>query len=323
MRHNYNKYKMKKLASCGLIVSVFLLAIACTNNNGLKKTKSGVLYKIMSEGKGNLVKNGQFLKLSLVQKIKDSVIYTSAGSMPAYVRVDTTQSNYSVSEVFGLLRKGDSAVVILLGDSIAKISGRPLPPNFKGKDKISFYFKVLDVFPTQELVLADRQNESEKERGRESKIVEDYVARNKINATKTNLGTFVEIKSTGDGEAVDSGKLVSILYTGKSLATGKVFQTNMTGPKKDPFKFVIGGEMGAIKGMDDALRLFKKGGKGTLYVPAYLAYDAQPGPDGTPFENLIFDIEVVDVTDAPKQPNPTPPANTMPHSAKVQPKKNK
>ncbi len=314
---------MKKLASCGLIVSVILLAIACTNNNGLKKTKSGVLYKIMSDGKGDLVKNGQFLKLNLVQKIKDSVIYASAGSMPAYVRVDSAQPSYSVSEVFGLLRKGDSAVVILLGDSIAKISGKPLPPNFKGKDKISFYFKVLDLFPTQELVLADRQNESEKERVRESKTVEDYIAQNKINAKKTDLGTFVEVKSPGDGIAVDSGKLVSILYTGKSLATGKVFQTNMTGPRKDPFKFVVGGDMGAIKGMDDALRLFKKGGKGTLYIPAYLAYDAQPGPDGKPFENLIFDIEVVDVTEAPKQPNPTPQVSAMPQSAKVQPKKTK
>ncbi|MFI5156528.1 MAG: FKBP-type peptidyl-prolyl cis-trans isomerase [Chitinophagales bacterium] len=314
---------MKKLASCGLIVSVILLAIACNNNNGLKKTKSGVLYKIMSDGKGNLVKNGQFLKLSLVQKIKDSVIYTSVGGMPAYVRVDSGQASYSVAEVFGLLRKGDSAVVILLGDSIAKITGKPLPPNFKGKDKISFYFKVLDLFPTQELVLADRQNESEKEKIRESKTVEDYVAQNKINAQKTALGTFVEIKSPGDGIAVDSGKLVSILYTGKSLATGKVFQSNMTGPKKDPFKFVVGGDMGAIKGMDDALRLFKKGGKGTLYIPAYLAYDAQPGPDGKPFENLIFDIEVVDVADAPKQPNPTPPTHALPQTAKVQPKKTK
>jgi len=43
--------------------------------------------------------------------------------------------------------------------------------------------------------------------------VGDYVASNKINAQKTAKGTFVEVKSAGDGPAVDSGKLgVCSLY---------------------------------------------------------------------------------------------------------------
>jgi FKBP-type peptidyl-prolyl cis-trans isomerase FkpA len=67
------------------------------------------------------------------------------------------------------------------------------------------------------------------------------------------------------------------------------------------------------------LKLFKKGGKGTLYIPAYLAYDAQPGPDGKPFENLMFDVEIVDVTDAPVQavrpPMPNMPPTGTPQSA--------
>jgi FKBP-type peptidyl-prolyl cis-trans isomerase FkpA len=33
-----------------------------------------------------------------------------------------------------------------------------------------------------------------------------------------------------------------------------------------------------------------------------MAYDQQAGPGGKPFENLYFDIEVVDVTDAPPAP---------------------
>jgi FKBP-type peptidyl-prolyl cis-trans isomerase FkpA len=54
-----------------------------------------------------------------------------------------------------------------------------------------------------------------------------------------------------------------------------------------------------IPGWDDGLKVFKKGGKGTLYIPAFMAYDAQPGPGRKPFENLMFDVEIVDVTDAP------------------------
>jgi FKBP-type peptidyl-prolyl cis-trans isomerase len=96
---------------------------------------------------------------------------------------------------------------------------------------------------------------------------------------------------------VDSGKQVSVKYTGKLMPSGKVFESNMTGPA-DPYKLVIG-TGSVIPGWDDGLKVFKKGGKGTLYIPAYLAYDAQPGPGRKPFENLIFDVEIADVTDAP------------------------
>lgn len=316
---------MKKLTAGSLILSVILVAIGCTNNNGLKRTKSGILYKIISDNKGQIAKPGQYLKLNLIQKVKDSVIYNSGESMPAYVRVDSAKPTYSVSEVFSLLRKGDSAVVILLGDSIAKKSGRPLPPNLKGKDKISFQFRVLELFPSQELVMADRQKEMENEKLRETKALEDYIAKNKINAQKTAEGTFVEIKNVGDGPAVDSGKLVSVLYTGKFFPSGKEFESNMHGPRSEPVKFVVGNTSGMIRGWDDGLRLFKKGGKGSLYIPAYLAYDANPGPSNKPFENLIFDVEIVDVTDAPpptKQTMPIP-SQGMQQPKKPEPKKAK
>ena len=304
---------MKKLTACSLILSVILFAVGCTNNNGLKKTKSGILYKIISDNKGQPAKPGQYLKLNLIQKVKDSVIYNSAESMPAYVRVDSAKPTYSVSEVFSLLRKGDSAVVILLGDSIAKKSGRPLPPNLKGKDKITFQFRVLDLFPTQEVLLVDRQKELNSEKDRETRALEDYIAKNKINAQKTPEGTFVEIKTPGEGPAVDSGKLVSVLYTGKSFPSGKEFESNMHGPRSEPVKFVVGNTSGMIRGWDDGLRLFKKGGKGSLYIPAYLAYDANPGPNNKPFENLIFDVEIVDVVDAPPPTKPAPVPNQAVH----------
>jgi FKBP-type peptidyl-prolyl cis-trans isomerase len=283
-----------------------LAAVACDNNQGLKKTKSGLLYKIMSDGKGEPAKRGQFLKLSFVQKLRDSILYSSINGMPAYVPVDSATPNYSVSEIFGMLRKGDSAIAIQIGDSIERRSGHPLPPYIKKKDKITLSFRVLDVLATQDLVMADREKEVVKEREREAKTIEDFLASNKITAQKTAVGTYVEVKTQGDGPSVDSGKLVSVLYTGKLFPGGKVFETNMSGAHTDPIKFVIGQKGGMIQGWDDGLRLFKKGGKGTLYVPAFLAYDAQPGgPSQKPYENLIFDVEITDVTDAPA-PAPRP-----------------
>ncbi|HEX4849962.1 MAG TPA: FKBP-type peptidyl-prolyl cis-trans isomerase, partial [Puia sp.] len=297
---------MKKNKAYLLMLPLILLAAAC-NNSGLKKTKSGLLYKIMSDGKGEPAKRGEFLKINFVQRVRDSVLYNSADAVPTYARVDSVPANaYTAMEIFPMLRKGDSAIVVLLADSIQKKTGQPLPPFLRKKDRIIVSFKVLDVFANQDLVLKDRDASMEKQKEKEIKEVEDYLTKNKINTQKAVKGTYVEIKDPGTGVAVDSGKEVSVLYTGKSFPSGKVFETNTTPPNNKPLKFVIGrGRI--IQGWDDGLRLLKKGGKATLYIPAYLAYDAQPGPNNKPFENLIFDVEVVDVADAPAEIHPKSP----------------
>ena len=62
------------------------------------------------------------------------------------------------------------------------------------------------------------------------------------------------------------------------------------------------------------IRILKKGGTATLYIPAFLAYDQQPsGPSRKPNENLIFDVKIVDVTDAPAE-SAIPMRSMMPNS---------
>ena len=307
---------MKKISSCLLVCAVAVAAVSCTNQE-YKKTKSGLLYKIISDKKGEPAKKGQFLKANVLQKLRDSVLYSSYASMPVYLPVDSPRPVYSPIEVFSMLRKGDSAVVVELADTLQRKFGGQLPPFIKKKDKIVINFKVLDIFPNEEALMADKELETKKEHDKESKAIEDYLAQNKINAQKTAKGTYVVITDPGTGAAADSNKQVSVRYTGKLFPSGKQFESNMTGPA-DPFKLVIGKHQ-AIEGWDDALRLFKKGGKGTLYIPAYLAYDQRPGPGNKPFENLIFDIEVVDVTDAPAAPPAPAPHAPLPGGMPIKP----
>ena len=290
---------MKKNKAYLFILPLMLAMMAC-NNQGLKKTKSGLLYKIISDGKGDVAKRGDFLKINYVQKIRDSVLFTTADGIPFYARVDSVGPIYSAAEIFSMLRKGDSAVVIQLGDSLQHKFGQNLPPYIKKKDKVLLTFKITDVFHSEDLVKKDREDELTKEKTKETNAVEAYIASHKINAQKTEKGTYVEVISQGDGPAVDSGKQVSVRYTGKLFPSGKVFETNMTPPANEPIKFVIG-RRAVIPGWDDGLKSFKKGGKGTLYIPAFMAYDAQIGPGKKPYENLIFDVEIVDVTDAPAE----------------------
>lgn len=310
MHHNYNKNKMKKNKAYLFIIPLLFAMVAC-NNQGLKKTKSGLLYKIISDNKGPLAKRGDFLKINYTQKIRDSILFSTANAVPLYVRVDSVGPIYSAAEIFSMLRKGDSAVVIQLGDSLQHKFGQQLPAFIKKKDKILLSFKVTALFSSEDSVRKDREEEVAIEKSKESKAVEEYITSHKINAEKTEKGTYVEVQTAGDGPAVDSGKQVSVRYTGKLFPSGKVFETNMNPPANEPIKFVIG-RRSVIPGWDDGLKKFKKGGKGTLYIPAYMAYDAQPGPGNKPYENLIFDIEIVDVTDAPAQaarPMPNMPPN--------------
>lgn len=286
-----------KTISSYLIVCVALLAASCTNSE-FKRTKSGLQYKIYSDGKGQPAAKGQWLKANVLEKIRDSVLYSSYGTIPAYIQVDSARPTYNPAEIFSMLRKGDSAVVVISVDTLLRRSNGQLPPFLKKKDKIILSFKVSDVYASNELKMADQQAEQDKQNNREVQQVTDYLAAHNIQAQKTDLGTYYVITQQGDGPQVDSGKQVSIRYTGRSLPSDKVFESNMNGPGNEPFKVVIGAHQ-VIPGWDDALRKFKKGGKGTLYIPAYLAYNQQAMPGHKPFENLAFEIEVVDVTDAP------------------------
>jgi FKBP-type peptidyl-prolyl cis-trans isomerase FkpA len=307
---------MKKTTLLFSAFSVLLLASAC-KNSGFKKTKSGLLYKIISSNNGPLVKRGDVLKLTYVLKLRDSVLGSSADQMPFFAKVDSVGPVYDPQEIFSMLRKGDSAVVVRLADSLAKKSSQPLPEYIKPKDKLILSFKVLEVFTSDSLAQKDQMAEMQEAQQRQKqkfenlkgpkvKEIEEYLAKNNIKAQKAPEGTFVEVKDPGNGPAVDSGKYCSIRYTGKSFPSMKVFDGNMEAGKP-PFDVVIGTHA-VIPGWDEGLKYFKKGGKGTLYIPFFQAYGAQPGPGGVQYETLVFDIEVVNVSDsAPKQAMPNIP----------------
>ena len=105
------------------------------------------------------------------------------------------------------------------------------------------------------------------------------------------------------------GDKVSVNYTGKTM-DGKAFDSNVDPQFQhvQPFEFTVGQGM-VIKGWDEGFTIFKKGSKGTLYIPSPLAYGANsPDPSRIPVNGiLIFDVELLDViqSDLHKQNTPT------------------
>lgn len=299
-----------------------LFAVSGCNGGGggFKRTKSGLSYKIISTDEKNpVVKKGQFLKVHYSNKIskssgKDSVMSTSAGSLPTYAPVDSVGNVYNPAEIFSKLRKGDSAIIVMRADSLEKKQG-PLPPFISKKDKLVLTLKVVDVLNNEAEVRKDQDALISGKKVEEIRDIQNYLAEKNIKAQKTDKGTFVVIEKQGSGPRADSGMAVHVKYRGQTFE-GKVFDSNLdsTFGHPDPYIFVIG-QRGAIEGWDDGMRLFNEGGKGKLYIPSMLAYGPNP-PQGAPFkpfENLMFDVEVVKVTSAAeaakgrRPPMPTPP----------------
>jgi FKBP-type peptidyl-prolyl cis-trans isomerase len=284
------------------------------------------MYKIFSSTKDSVAKPGNILKINFTIKIgsSDSVLQTSVGKSPLFLPIEgnVPADAYSPLEVFGMLRNGDSAVIVQMVDTLLKKSpGGQMPPFFKKGDKLITIVKVLNVFTSQELATKDREIEAEKEKARQEKEMEAdllkqnadmtaWLAKKNITAVRTGKGTYVEVKDPGTGMQADSGKFVTVRYEGKTLENGKVFETTMD-PKAQPYTFQVT-TGNAIRGWHEGLPFFKKGGKGTLYIPGALAYGKNPPPN-SPFkinEPLIFDIYVVDVSDtqpAPPQQQQLPP----------------
>jgi FKBP-type peptidyl-prolyl cis-trans isomerase len=303
---------MKQTTTIFLSLLIVLLA-GCSEKGGFKKTKSGLAYKIISDGKGPLVKKGELIKIHFSNKVHDSLLGTTYGSMPTYAQVDSVGPEYNPAEIFPLLRKGDSAVIVLEVDTLLKRSPGQLPPSFKAKDKMVLTLRVLEILPTREAVQQDQMEEMAKQKQRddakkvgEIKAIEEYLAKNNIKAQQTKSGVFYEIQNPGTGPKADSGKIVAIKYTGYSM-DGKFFDSNVDSAKQlqkhplTPFEFMAGMQ-GAIQGMLEGITVFNEGGKGRLFIPSVLGYGAQGSPPAIkPYENLIFDIEVISVKDASQQ----------------------
>lgn len=293
-------------------ISVFTTAIAALvlaacSSADYSKTKSGITYKIVGKGSGPQVKVGQFLKVHYTQTLKgtskDSTLGTSYGGSPTFARVDSVGPVYNAAEVFRFLHKGDSVVIVQEVDSLAK-QNPILPPFIKKGDKLYLTIKVVDVLDNEDQVKAAIQQENAEQEKRDVAALDEYIKKNNIAAKKVGKGTYVLVQQVGEGPLADSGKYVSVRYRGKLLETGKEFETNI-GNGRDAFTFPLG-QGQVIPGWDEGLKQFAKGGKGTLYIPAFLAYGSRQGPGGKANEALIFEIELENISDKAPAPKAGP-----------------
>jgi|SRR5690606_6288166 len=276
---------------------VLLAAFAgCSENSGYKTTKSGLRYKIVEKGSGPEVKPGEFLKFHTTEIIADSVLSTPA-AMPSYLRIDSVGDMYNPLAVLAKMKKGDSCNIVLELDSLIQDPSM-FPPFAKPGDKYYVNVRALDIFTDEASINADREKIIEELNAKEITELEAYFKKENITPQKSEGGSYYIITEEGSGPQITEGSTVKINYTGKTIE-GKTFDSNVDPAfnHPEPLSFEVGAGR-VVRGWDDALRNFKKGGKGFLYIPSSQGYGPYP-PPGSPFkgfESLVFEIEVLDVT---------------------------
>lgn len=108
----------------------------------------------------------------------------------------------------------------------------------------------------------------------------------------TASGLQYEILTAGTGAIPDSVATVKLHYHG-TTTDGTVFDSSVE--RGEPVEFGLGA--GLISGFNEALTLMPVGSKWKIYLPADLAYGANP-PQGSGIQAnavLIFEVELLDI----------------------------
>lgn len=119
------------------------------------------------------------------------------------------------------------------------------------------------------------------------KEIVDYIAKNKLTATKTDSGLYYVVNEAGTGAQPTASSNVTVAYKGY-FTNGSIFdQSNASG--------ISFGLNQVIRGWTEGIPYFKEGGNGVLLIPSHLGYGSNgsgPIPGGSV---LIFDVKLIKV----------------------------
>lgn len=302
-----------------VIVMAALFFTACNSDSAFLKSKQGLEYKIISNGRGKIIKPGEYMQIHVSQfyatgKSDSMLSDTRNTSGPIMEKIDSASMPPAYYEILSQLRKDDSLIIRMTTDSAFAKAPGGMPPFFKKGHYLTTRVKVVNILADSDAADSARLAERKLAIARDSimsaemkikddKTIKDYLAKNKINTTRTAEGTYVEIIQPGTGPNIDTTVSVSVNYTGRTI-NGKMFDSN-TDPSKnhaEPLLVNLTSERDralgtpVIKGWADGFKLLNKGAKARLYIPSPLGYGTHAVSDDLPANSiLIFDVEILDI----------------------------
>lgn len=286
---------LKNFGKAALIVAV----VAACGKNRQQVTENGLKYQMHQQSEGTRKgKVGDIMTMHLtLMNDKDSILRdTHKEGAPFQMLLQVPPFKGSYEEGLTMMGKGDSATFYVSADSLFTKAMQPLPPGVKKGTDIGIAVKVVNV-QSEEEYKKTQAAEYEKQKGIDTKIIEDYVAKNGLTGKvqKTESGVYYVVTQPGTGPTPNRGDAVQVHYTGK-LLNGKVFDSSRTNPQSGgkPAQFQVGVGM-VIPGWEEGVMKMNKGEKATLIIPSTLAYGPRGNQGIAPNSVLLFDIELLDI----------------------------
>ncbi len=241
----------------------------------LTTTDSGLQYYDITEGEGDMPVEGQEVVVNYVAWLQDGekFIASSAnqGGEPLTFAIGSDTVFPGWDEGVSTMQKGGKRLLVIPPDlALGAEGGGSIPPN----STLLMEIELIDILP---IVLPTAVDEA------------DF--------TTTDSGLMYYDIVEGDGEEATEGSSVTVNYTGW-LTNNVKFDSSLDSGQ--PFTFTLG-TGGVIAGWDEGVVGMKVGGKRQLVIPAELGYGETGGGIIPPNATLIFEVELLEVAEAPTE----------------------
>lgn len=296
----------RTLRIAALTVATAAMFAGCNKGNtmkqlerdGFEKVNECMLYKVNQEApKGKVIAEGEIVLATVSMRYNDSVIMADSTTPQPICMAQKAQSPFDFSEVMIGRHVGEHVTVAIIADSLAnQVSPQQMPPMYvAGAGDVMYYDFVITDALTQDALQAKMTAEAEANRVADSAALVKYIADNNVTVKPSKTGVYRIITKQGTGAKVADGKSVSIHYTG-TLLNGKKFDSSYD--RNEPIT-IVEGQHQVIPGWEEGLMGLAEGTKATLIIPSEQGYgDRAMGEDIPAHSTLVFDVEVMSVTDA-------------------------
>ena len=276
---------------------IFLLAIgfgmvSCTSQEQSETvTPKGYPITFHSGPSNPTITNGEYGIISFFATSGD----TSLMPEPMEQEIRIPKEYNKKADLIGgmmMMGEGDSVTIHIPMDSLpAQSKSNPLIT-----DGIYYHIKIKDILDSTTYAA---QKEAEMQQMMEQKMKVDTLLSEHLvlykdgqlsdQLLKLNSGLEILVLEEGTGAEINSGDLITVGYTGVFEKSGEIFDSSFG--KGKGFDLAVG-TGSVIKGWDEGLQEFNKGGKGILFIPYDLAYGESGRGSIGPKEDLVFYVEI-------------------------------
>ncbi len=247
-----------------------------SNNLQVTKDPSGFYYQIVNPGTGENFKNTDSVLYHFVIKSLDGKSYydtkTDADNIANKVgysdKIIMNRSIPAIRTSILALKPGGSANVLL-----------PSNMGFGRNGEAD-----LNVPSNEPLMISVTTFPERSQAERDEKLIQEFLERNNLTATRHNSGVYYIIDKPGAGKEININSTIYPFYTGR-LLDGTEFDKSTDTAAVFPLTSVV-------LGWQRTLPLIKEGGKMRMFIPSGLAYGSAGKSPIKMNVVLDFDIEV-------------------------------